>query len=310
MNRTTEFRQIFHTFTKDIGCCCCCEKDTERWKKASFVTDANLNLFILCRTWINWNECEICTQNMKKTHWMTQEINGWHLSISFHWKCSDHIRAKTTHRNGDGDRGSMQTENYLWCACPLSLNSHFILAAQTTSPRIICNELWTAYIQLRMTTLLCTLCARTWFLFFFTFIYNIEKVFMLILYLFCFVFLLACCCGGCCFYGWNALEESLSSDFYSNLTFIAHHFRSIFGKKELQRDFLVQQLVFLSENTFCYSFQLKFMRFLFFFTFSNEKEMIIFILYLIGIKLVNGHWNGNKNQILTNWKMNYFSFGI
>lgn len=23
MNRTTEFRQIFHTFTKNIGCCCC-----------------------------------------------------------------------------------------------------------------------------------------------------------------------------------------------------------------------------------------------------------------------------------------------
>lgn len=203
----------------------------------------------------------------------------------------------------------MQTENYLWCACPLSLNSHFILAAQTTSPRIICNELWTAYIQLRMTTLLCTLCARTWFLFFFAFIYNIEKVFMLILYLFCFIFLLSCCCGGwCC--EWNALEESLSSNFCSNLTFIAHNFRSLFGKKELQSNFLVQQLVFLSENTFCYSFQLKFMRFLFFFTFSNEKEMIIFILYLIGIKLVNGHWNGNKNQILTNWKMNYFSFEI
>lgn len=93
------------------------EKDTQRWKKASFVTDANLNLFILCRTWINWNECEICTQNMKNTHWMTQEINGWHLSISFHWKCSDHIRAKTTHRNGDGDGDGPNANRKLFMMC-------------------------------------------------------------------------------------------------------------------------------------------------------------------------------------------------
>lgn len=143
----------------------------------------------------------------------------YELSLKMQWL--DHTNTERG-RGRERQTAAMQTENYLWCACPLSLNSHLDIKSVNNRATDYLQRIMGCariYSNMRTTTAKTTSVLLHAAPDFNAFIYTIEKVSEAkTIFTFCL-----------------PRRERLRRKFYRfkcDLTFISHNFNSLSGKKK------------------------------------------------------------------------------